>query len=92
MLLSVAEITRELETTLPLWALSNNKLTRQLVFSDFNEAFSFMSKVAIIAEQQQHHPWWSNVYNKVEIQLDTHDAGGITLKDITLAQAIDALS
>jgi 4a-hydroxytetrahydrobiopterin dehydratase len=79
MLLSVAEITRELETTLPLWALSN-------------KAFSFMSKVAIIAEQQQHHPWWSNVYNKLEIQLDTHDAGGITLKDITLAQAIDALS
>jgi 4a-hydroxytetrahydrobiopterin dehydratase len=75
-----------------MWKEENNKLKRVFEFKDFSEAFAFMTKVALLAEKQNHHPWWSNVYNKVEIELNTHDAGDIvTEKDWTLAKAIDKL-
>ncbi|WP_417307472.1 4a-hydroxytetrahydrobiopterin dehydratase [Devosia sp.] len=60
-------------------------------FKSFSEAFGFMSRVALLAEKADHHPDWSNVYNKVRITLSTHDAGGLTEKDVALAEAIDRL-
>ena len=75
-----------------MWKEKDNKLQREFVFKNFVEAWGFMSKVALIAEKQDHHPEWSNVYNKVSIFLSTHDAGDIvTEKDHRLAKAIDAL-
>ena len=75
-----------------MWKEENNKLIRAFEFTDFVEAFGFMSKVAIIAEKMDHHPNWSNVYNKVTIELTTHDAGNIvTQNDRNLAEAIDKL-
>ena len=75
-----------------MWKEENNKLIRTFEFTDFVEAFGFMSKVAIIAEKMDHHPNWSNVYNKVTIELTTHDAGNIvTQNDRNLAEAIDKL-
>ncbi|MEZ5573947.1 MAG: 4a-hydroxytetrahydrobiopterin dehydratase [Halioglobus sp.] len=73
------------------WRLSDDKLYRRFVFQDFVEAFGFMSRVALLAETMNHHPEWSNVYNRVEIYLTTHDAGGITERDFTLAGRINAL-
>jgi 4a-hydroxytetrahydrobiopterin dehydratase len=74
------------------WQNENNKLKKTFVFKDFVEAFSFMTKVALLAEKMDHHPYWVNVYNKVTIELNTHDAGDIvTEKDHTLASAIDQL-
>jgi 4a-hydroxytetrahydrobiopterin dehydratase len=67
-------------------------ITRQFEFSDFNEAFGFMARAALIAEKLDHHPEWFNVYNKVEVTLATHDAGGVTERDIKLAQAMDRLA
>jgi 4a-hydroxytetrahydrobiopterin dehydratase len=67
-------------------------ITRQFEFSDFNEAFGFMVRAALIAEKLDHHPEWFNVYNKVEVTLATHDAGGVTERDIKLAQAMDRLA
>ena len=61
-------------------------------FSDFNEAWGFMTRVAMAAEKADHHPEWFNVYNKVEIVLSTHDAGGLSLKDVALARVIDAVA
>ncbi|GAA4456660.1 hypothetical protein GCM10023189_26220 [Nibrella saemangeumensis] len=75
-----------------MWQEKDNKLTRDFTFADFSEAFAFMTRVALLAEKMNHHPWWSNVYNKVSIELNTHDAGDIvTDKDRTLAEAIDLL-
>jgi 4a-hydroxytetrahydrobiopterin dehydratase len=75
-----------------MWTEENNELVKKFKFSDFSEAFGFMTRVAILAEKQNHHPWWSNVYNEVEIRLTTHDAGNtITDKDRELATAIDEL-
>lgn len=75
-----------------MWIEQNNKLKKTFVFNDFVEAFGFMAQVAILAEKMNHHPWWANVYNKVEIELTTHDAGNIvTEKDEKLAKAIDKL-
>ena len=67
-------------------------ITRQFEFSDFNEAFGFMARAALVAEKLDHHPEWFNVYNKVEVTLATHDAGGVTERDIKLAQAMDRLA
>ncbi len=75
-----------------MWKEENNQLIRSFEFKDFKEAFAFMTRVAMLAESQNHHPWWSNVYNSVEIKLNTHDAGDIvTEKDHKLAKAIDEL-
>lgn len=76
----------------PRWALSpdGRSIRRALKFGDFSEAFSFMTRVALAAEKADHHPDWSNVYNRVEIALSTHDAGGLTSRDFALAEAIDA--
>lgn len=75
-----------------MWKEENNRLVRTFEFGDFIEAFGFMSKVAIVAEKMDHHPNWSNVYNKVTIELTTHDAGNIvTQNDRNLAMAIDKL-
>jgi 4a-hydroxytetrahydrobiopterin dehydratase len=73
-----------------MWITENNQLKRTFEFNNFIEAFGFMTKVALIAEKMDHHPNWSNVYNKVNIALSTHDAGNtITNKDKQLAAAID---
>ncbi len=75
-----------------MWKEENNQLKKVFEFSDFIEAFGFMTKVAFLAEKHQHHPNWSNVYNKVEICLCTHDAGNVvTEKDKKLASEIDQL-
>jgi 4a-hydroxytetrahydrobiopterin dehydratase len=76
---------------LPGWAFEQARLRRSFSFSDFVAAFGFMGKVALLAERMNHHPEWSNVYNRVDIELTSHDAGGITARDITLAAEIDAL-
>ena len=74
------------------WKEENNTLTRSFKFKNFIEAFAFMTKVALIAEKMNHHPEWSNVYNKVDITLTTHDKGNtITDKDRELAEKIDKL-
>jgi 4a-hydroxytetrahydrobiopterin dehydratase len=76
-----------------MWQEKNNTLYKKFSFSNFIEAFAFMTKVAIVAEKMNHHPNWSNVYNTVEISLSTHDAGDIvTEKDYELAKAIDVLT
>lgn len=75
-----------------MWQTTNNTLERTFLFPNFIEAFAFMTKVAMLAELHQHHPEWSNVWNKVTIRLTTHDEGNIiTKKDVDLANAIDAL-
>jgi len=75
-----------------MWKEENNQLQRTFEFKDFNEAWGFMNRVALIAEKMNHHPVWSNVWNKVEISLSTHDAGNIvTDTDRKLATAIDRL-
>lgn len=73
------------------WALIEGRsaIRRDLKFADFNVAFGFMTRVALAAEKMDHHPEWCNVYNRVEITLATHDAGGVTAKDIALAEFID---
>lgn len=70
---------------------SQGKLRRSFAFKNFSEAFGFMARVALLAEKAGHHPDWSNSYNKVEITLSTHDAGGLTNKDVDLAIGISAL-
>lgn len=75
-----------------MWKEENNSLYKKFEFADFSEAFAFMTRVAIAAEKANHHPLWTNVYNKVEIWLSTHDAGDIvTDKDRKLATAIDKI-
>ena len=66
-------------------------IARSFRFVDFNEAFGFMTRVALLADKADHHPEWSNVYNRVEITLTTHDAGGLSERDVAMAKAIDAL-
>ena len=73
-----------------MWKEEDNKLKKSFQFKDFTEAFAFMTKVALAAEKMNHHPWWSNVYNQVNIELNTHDAGNtVTDKDRKLAEKID---
>ena len=73
------------------WHYDSGFLCRNLQFKDFVIAFEFMKAVAIVAEEQNHHPNWGNVYNRVDIRLITHDSGGITMKDIELAREIDRI-
>lgn len=76
----------------PQWsAKGNESLSRRFEFADFVAAFGFMSRVALLAEKAGHHPDWSNTYKRVDITLSTHDAGGVTEKDIALMRAIDKL-
>ena len=77
---------------LPGWALRGGKLHREFRFADFSAAFGFMSRVALAAEKRNHHPEWSNVWNRVEIDLVTHESSGITERDIALALAISELA
>ncbi|MEJ0018642.1 MAG: 4a-hydroxytetrahydrobiopterin dehydratase [Acetobacteraceae bacterium] len=82
-----------LARSLPAWSLVDGRdaIARSFQFRDFSEAWGFMSRVALLAESQNHHPEWSNVWNRVRIELSTHDAGGLTGNDVALAGAIDAL-
>jgi len=74
------------------WTEQNNRLKKNFKFNDFSEAFAFMTRVAMVAEKMDHHPFWTNVYNTVNIELSTHDAGDVvTDKDRKLAKAIDQL-
>jgi 4a-hydroxytetrahydrobiopterin dehydratase len=77
---------------LPHWTLVGEKLRRELRFNDFVEAFGFMSQVALVAEAMGHHPEWSNVWNRVVIELTTHDTGGLSNLDVQLARRIDGLA
>ena len=76
--------------SLPGWTRVGDGIERQYKFADFVAAFGFMTRVALMAEKADHHPEWSNVYNRVEVRLTTHDAGGITAKDVALATAMDS--
>ena len=80
--------------TLPHWTLDTARpaISRRLVFADFIAAWGFMTQIALIAQQMDHHPEWSNVYNRVSITLTTHDPAGLTDLDVTLARAIDRLA
>ncbi|MCS6986266.1 MAG: 4a-hydroxytetrahydrobiopterin dehydratase [Sphingomonadaceae bacterium] len=80
-----------LETELPGWTVDGEQLRRTVRFRDFTEAFAFMTRVALVAERQDHHPEWTNVWNRVDIALSTHEAGGLTSRDVRLARAIDAI-
>ena len=79
---------------LPGWSLvpGRDAITRAFKFDDFNAAFGFMTRVALLAERMNHHPEWSNVYSRVTVTLSTHDAGGLTGLDIALARALDAVA
>ena len=83
--LSPKEVVQELEG----WTGGDDFITKVFVFTDFAEAFGFMTQIAIIADKMDHHPEWYNVYNRVDITLTTHDAGGVTEKDVTLAKAME---
>lgn len=76
------------------WSLAEGRdaIARSFKFADFNEAFAFMTRVALVAEKMDHHPEWFNVYNRVDIVLSTHDAGGLSARDVALAKAIDGLA
>ena len=89
--LSNEEIAAGLEA-LPAWQLQDGKLHRELHFADFSEAFAFMARVALEAEKRDHHPDWSNVYNRVTVDLQTHDVGGVSQKDLDLAAEIDRIT
>jgi len=77
---------------LPGWSLCEGKLHRDFKFGDFSAAFAFMTRVALVAEKRDHHPEWSNVWNRVSIDLTTHESGGITERDVALAQRISELA
>ena len=89
--LSEAAIARAL-AKLPGWTFEAGKLHREYHFADFVAAFSFMAGAALVAQAMDHHPEWSNVWNKVEIILSTHDAGGLTKRDVELARRIDGFA
>lgn len=89
--LSHETLKREL-SQLPGWSVSGDAIEREFVFPDFVNAFEFMSGVALEAEKANHHPDWSNSYNKVNIRLTSHDSGGVTDRDLVLARAINALA
>ena len=78
---------------LPEWSVIGDPdgITRRFLFADFSTAFAFMTRVAILAEKADHHPEWFNVYNRVDITLTTHDAGGLSRRDIDMAKVIDSL-
>lgn len=87
--LTDAEIAAALPSV-PGWTRAGDGIERRYQFADFTHAFAFMARVALLAEKADHHPEWSNVWNRVDIRLTTHDAGGISARDFALATAIDA--
>jgi 4a-hydroxytetrahydrobiopterin dehydratase len=89
--LTDAEIQTSL-AELPGWSLEAGKLHRAFAFADFVQAFGFMTRCALVAEAANHHPEWSNVWNKVVVDLTTHDAGGISAKDVALAKKMNELA
>lgn len=91
--LSEAERSRELPT-LDGWILVENRdaINKQFVFSNFNEAWGFMSRVALKAESMDHHPEWFNVYNRLDVTLTTHDCKGLSMRDVTLAKFMDSIA
>ncbi len=91
MKLSSEQISQELKN-LPGWSVKDEKLHKDFEFRDFNEAFGFMTRAAMHIEKMNHHPEWFNVYNKLTVDLTTHDAGGITENDINLAKILNSLA
>jgi 4a-hydroxytetrahydrobiopterin dehydratase len=89
-----AETRKSALAGLPGWTEVGGRdaIARTFVFKDFNEAFGFMSRAALVAEKHDHHPEWKNVYKTVEVVLSTHDAGGVTEKDVELAKAMNAIA
>jgi 4a-hydroxytetrahydrobiopterin dehydratase len=89
-----AEARRSALKGLPGWSETPGReaIARTFVFKDFNEAFGFMSRAALVAEKSDHHPEWRNVYKTVEVVLATHDAGGVTALDVALAKAMNAIA
>ena len=83
---------RELRFSCPDWNVTAEGIEKEWRFQSFIEAFGFMTQVALLAERANHHPDWSNVYNRVTIRLTTHDLGGLSSRDVEMAQAIDSLS
>ena len=90
MRLSETEITEELKK-IEGWAIKDNKLHKEFQFDSFNQAFGFMTRAAMEIEKMNHHPEWFNVYNRITVDLTTHDAGGITNNDINLARILNSL-
>lgn len=89
--LSEDRIDQELQD-LPGWARVDGKLHKEFKFEDFNQAFGFMTRAALHIEKMNHHPEWFNVYNKISVDLTTHDAGGVSENDIKLARILNSLS
>ena len=89
--LTPQEIQERMKSLHSDWSLDGDFIRRSFTFKDFNEAFAFMTAVALLAKKADHHPNWSNVYNQVDIALSTHDAGGLTKRDFDLAMEIDGL-
>ena len=89
--LNEQEVTAALER-LSGWTIEKEKLHREFKFADFAHAFGFMATAAVLIEKRNHHPEWSNVYNRVTVDLTTHDAGGITSKDVELAELLENLA
>jgi 4a-hydroxytetrahydrobiopterin dehydratase len=89
-----AEVRKSELKSLPGWAEVEGReaIRKTFVFKDFNEAFGFMARAALVAEKHDHHPEWRNVYKTVEVVLSTHDAGGVTKRDIELAKAMNAIA
>ena len=90
MRLSELEIEEELKQ-LSEWRIKNDKLHKEFKFDNFNQAFGFMTRAAMEIEKMNHHPEWFNVYNRITVELTTHDAGGITKNDVNLARILDSL-
>ena len=90
MKLSETEITEELKK-LEGWDINDNKLHKEFQFDSFNQAFGFMTRAAMEIEKMNHHPEWFNVYNRITVELTTHDAGGITNNDVNLAKILNSL-
>ncbi len=85
------ELLDEALAHVPGWVFTNNGIVKQFVFVDFNETMEVITKIATAADEMNHHPEWSNVYNKLAIRLTTHDSNGVTTKDIRLAHAIEKI-
>ena len=85
---------RSIATQLPGWRMADGRdaLQKTFKFKDFNAAFGFMTRAALVAEQMNHHPEWFNVWNRVDVTLSTHDAGGLTERDVKLALAMDNIA